>query len=146
MPNEIPELLLLDASRNYRDRFERHFAKFSETDRLATASAAVACANAMGKYVGHMPDNVLFGRPVFSRDEAEKLMTALRDLQTQAEEKGFAPGTAAIIAMQAIASLVLLGSAATSASASTLTAYNCEMTSMGNHMEILLQLHQAAAV
>lgn len=90
-----------------------------------------------------MPDNLIFGRPVFTRDQAKQLMTLLRGLLGQAEQKAFGPGIAAVIALQAVASLIMLDHEATFTA--TRRALDRELTAIGAHMEHLLAIHRAAS-
>jgi hypothetical protein len=141
MANEIPELLLLDACRNYRMRFESRFAQFGFTEKLETANALIDCANGLGKYLGRMPDNIVFGRDVFTREQADLLIRALRELQAQAESRAFQPGLAALLALQSMASLILLRHVATFDS--TRDRREREIVRIGQHMEKLLAIHRA---
>jgi hypothetical protein len=141
MTKEVPELLLLDASRNYRERFELRFAKFPLSVQVETANALMDCAAALSKVLGRMPDNVIFGRDVFTKEQAEQLVSRLHELHAQAESRAFQAGVTAVLALQSIASLVLLRHVATFSA----TRDRCEreLTRMGRYMEQLLEIHRA---
>lgn len=143
MTKEVPELLLLDAVRNYRERFELRFAKSTEAERMETAKAVVECASALSRYLGRMPDNIVFGRDVFTHDQAEQLLSGLHDLQGQAEARDFASGVTAVLALQAVASLVLARHIATFKSSHERR--ERELTRMGGHMEKLVEIYGETA-
>lgn len=143
MTKEVPELLLLDASQNYRERFEARFNKYSPDEQRETVRALMECAAGLSKHLGHMPDNICFGRDVFSKEKAERLVSGLYKLQAQAEERSFEVGLTAVLALQAVASLVMV--AHVSKSPSIRARRERELSRMGKHMEAMYSMHLGSA-
>ena len=143
MTREIPELLLIDAACNYRERFESRVAELTPREQADVARAIFDCANSLSKYLKRMPDNVIFGREVFTRDQADRLVSRLREMLDFAHHRRFEAGITAIIALLAVATLVKLRHEATFSS--TRDRRERELTRMGRHMEKLIKIQRGDA-
>lgn len=143
MSKKSIELRALETARNYRQSFELRFSKYSFAERREVAKAIVECAARLSKDIGRMPDNIIFGREVFTKPEAERLVVRLRELQEHAHERRFEVGNTAVIALKAVAELVLLSHSNLPATVKEQRAR--EVVAMGDHMERLLEIHQDAA-
>jgi len=143
MNNKSHEERALETARNYRQAFELRFAKYSVEDKRAVAKAIVDCAGRLSKDIGRMPDNVIFGREVFTKPEVDRLIFRLRKLQEHVQEQGFEIGSTAVIALKAVAELLLLSHAHLPATVKDRRAR--EVEAMGQHMERLLEMHQDPA-
>jgi hypothetical protein len=106
MMTKPEEEILLDTSRNLRHIFEARLKRYTLDERVMTAKAIAECAKVLSKRLGHSPDNYIFGRNVFSREEAQKLIAVMRRLQVHAEESRYERGVTAAMGLRGIACLV----------------------------------------
>lgn len=140
MNKKAPEARTLELARGYRRSFETRFSSYSEQEKRSVAILIVECASKLSKAIGRMPDNIIFGREIFTRDEVNRLITRLAELQDQAQERGFDSGIAAVIALKAVAELLLLSHM--DMPPTIKVQRTREVAEMGAHMERIIDLYQ----